>query len=270
MIKVCVILTCFNRKELTKRCIDTLYDARYDMQYVIADDGSTDGTGQMLEAEKKEYSIHILNGTGGWYWCGGMREGISYASKNIAAEYYLLINDDVFVFENALHETINQSVLHDNGVIVGAVCSSDGKLSYGGVLYSGKGIGYQTVSPGAKEPCHTFNANFVLIPQKIFLKAGNIDCHFTHSMGDFAYGLQINKMGYSIYTSQNYVGICEPNVMKGTWQDTSLSRMERIKRKESAKGLPAQEWFFFLKIHFGYRKAIIYSISPYIRILMRK
>ena len=81
---------------------------------------------------------------------------------------------------------------------------------------------------------------------------------------------QFAKEGYEIFQSKEFAGVCNNNDSKGTWTDTSLSRTERIRRKESVKGAPIKQWFYFLKKNFGVLTAIKGSVTPFIRIIIGK
>ena len=112
------------------------------------------------------------------------------------------------------------------------------------------------------------NANCVLIPFYWFRRAGAMDRHYRHSLGDFDYGLALRDAGAKLHVSRDYVGICCDNPVAGTWHDKSLGRIARIKKKETVKGDPAGPWFYYLRKHFGLFTAIRSSLTPYIRILL--
>lgn len=274
-LRVLVIFTCFNRKEKTESCIRTLVEgnSEYELTFLVVDDNSTDGTVQLLNEMKKEFDIHILQGSGGLFYSGGMRLGMEFALENFEAreyDYLLMINDDVIFFEKCISKMINQSGKQNGSIVVGATCNAENQLSYSAIKYI-RGIRYQKVECSEwNTPVDTFNANCVLIPYSTFVKAGCIDSNYVHSLGDFDYGLHLRKMGNHIYVSKEYVGQCENNSIDGTWRDTSLSRIERIKRKENIKGAPTKQWFYFLKKNFGMNRAIVGSITPFMRILIKK
>lgn len=69
---------------------------------------------------------------------------------------------------------------------------------------------------------------------------------------------------------QEIFGICNNNNKKDTWEDTTLRRVERIRRKESIKGAPTKQWFYFLKKNFSLSLTIKGVITPFIRILLGK
>lgn len=281
MIEVTVIMTCFNRKEYTLRCINTLNEAESEdirFNYVVVDDNSTDGTKAAVEELVRERGInaYVLMGTGSLFYSGGMRKGIEWAKANLSdCEFFMLVNDDVR-FDSASvarmialqeQEGREQTSAAKGRVLVGATKDDEGKYSYGGVRYT-KGISYIPVKPEDPDrSCDTFNANCVLIPGNIFMEAPNMDEVYNHSLGDFDYGLSLKRTGAQIEVFQEYIGICNKNKLNGTWNDTSLSRKERIRKKESVKGLPRGEWYHFLKKNFGVGTALIKSVTPYIRIL---
>lgn len=271
MISITVLLTCHNRKEKTKNCIESIHDEKYAIRYIVTDDDSKDGTGELLKVLQREYNIVVLKGNGSLYWCGGMRKAIEYAQRQVdKTDYYVFVNDDVKFNKGILDSVIKRSNKLNNSVIAGATCNAEGELSYGAIRYRANTVQYDTVGIEDWEKCDTFNCNFVLLPEEIFIKAGNFDAHYQHAMADFDYGFHIRKLGYNIYSSDQYVGLCEKNSLKGTWIDSSLSRRERIRKKESVKGLPAREWYYFLKKNFGMKKAIWHSITPYFKILIRQ
>ena len=272
MEKICAILTCYNRCEITTRCVKSLADSnrRLHITFVIVDDASSDRTVESLERLKSEdYDIHILHGDGNLFWCGGMRKGIAYAKSMQEYDYYMLINDDVDFYQEIIEQMVDEVGTTDK-ILVGATCDSNGQFSYGGVRYKGKSIKYTGLEPASQEKCHTFNANCVLLPKSIFMKADNIDETYIHTLGDFDFGLSLYKKGYEIKMFSKYVGICNWNSIAGTWWDKSLSIGERIRKKEQPKGAPFQKWFYFLKKNFGLRKALVYGFTPYIRIVLGK
>lgn len=273
-INITVILTCFNRKEKTIKCIRTLYEnsENVELNFIVVDDNSTDGTLELLKS--LEYNICILNGNGNLYWSGGMRVAIDkYIKNGEKSEYVLLINDDVEFNENVIEKLINRSKIYNDAIVVGATCDDSGNFTYGALKLTQKrkkGL-YDKVYPNSKiELCDTFNANCVLIKDYILREVGNFDSVYKHSLADLDYGFMISKKGYKIISSDDYIGICYRNSLNNTWRDKSLGVLERIKLKESIKGSPFKEWFYFMKKNFGFILAFRYSITPYIRIILKK
>lgn len=268
--KVLGLMTCYNRKEKTVRALRNLIQGNpeIDFTFIVADDGSTDGSYEELQ---KMPEVITLRGNGSLFYSGGMRLAIGEAKMAKAAyDYCLLFNDDVDFVRSAIENLCRKD---DSCIWVGPTSDEQGNLSYGGVVKtSGWRPKTEIVMADSKDgrACDTFNANCVLIPWKIFEKLDNIDEVYTHSMGDFDYGFSARKKGFEIRVSDAFVGACPDNPVQSSWRNTEFSMKERLKRKESPKGLPGKEWFHYLNKNYNLLTAVIYSVIPYLRIVLKK
>ena len=270
MNSVLALFTCFNRKDKTRRAIETLVAGNPEVHFsfLVVDDGSTDGTGEMLQSQSFGAEIQVLRGDGGLFYSRGMRLGMeALLQREQNYDYLLMMNDDVDFFPNCIEHMICQSQNTDNAVIVGATRDEAGNLSYSGIVYE-KGIHYRFQQPGETRPADTMNANCVLIPYGLFRKTGPMDGHYHHSLGDFDYGFALRDAGGQLRVSEQYIGLCTDNPPSGTWHDRSLPRLTRLRKKESVKGDPVGPWFYYLKKHFGLLTALKSSVTPYLRILL--
>lgn len=274
---VTVMLTCFNRIKYTVPCVKSLVEGNPNIsfRFIITDDNSSDGTKEALE--KLPYAITILSGDGQLFWNGGMSKALDYALHSTEkTEYYMLVNDDVAFTAGAIEKLIERqrdcSKEISSAVIVGATADSSGKTSYGGVKLLSKHFAkFGLIEPSKEyQECDTFNGNCVLLPKDVFFKAGNVDSVYRHSMSDYDYGMHIRKLGFKIYNSEEHVGTCNDNDISGSWRDTSLSGKERLKKKESPKGLPKKDWYHFIRKNYGFLPAVYHSVTPYLRILLGK
>lgn len=269
---VTVMLTCFNRRNDTVNCIQSLVQGNpdIDFRFVITDDHSSDGTAETLGT--LPYQITVLEGDGQLFWNGGMRMALQYALDSVdKTQYYMLVNDDVTFRSSAIVKMIERCIAcPEEAVIVGATQDKDGNTSYGGVrLLSRHFAKFAIVEPSQKyEICDTFNGNCVLIPQKIFEQIGNLDPVYRHSMSDYDYGMHIRREGFLIYNTAEHVGMCNDNQVSGSWRDASLPRRQRLRKKESPKGLPRRDWYHFIRKNYGLGSAIYHSLTPYIRIVL--
>lgn len=270
MIRVLGLMTCYNRKEKTVNALNRLIQGNPTIRFsfLVADDQSTDGT---AEALLQMPEVTLLRGNGQLFYSGGMRLAIAAAKELEASyDYCLLFNDDVDFYEGAIEDLCKKE---GSRIWVGPTCDAQGQLSYGGVVRESKWRP-KTRILRADTPegcvCDTFNANCVLIPWNIFLQLENIDSVYTHSMGDFDYGFAAGRKGFEIRVSDQFAGMCSDNPIQNTWRNRELSRKERLLRKETPKGLPAKEWFYYLKKNYHVVTALIYSAIPYLRILLKK
>jgi len=275
--RVAVLMSCFNRRSGTLRCLQAL--GRQSVQQprrveiYLVDDGSSDGT---ADAVRERFpAVHLISGKGNLYWNGGMRLAFAEARKG-EADYYLWLNDDTILVEDAL-DTLQHtdSALKEKGItaiIVGSTrdCRS-GKLTYGGWEMR-KGLVTRTmvrVEPKADAPreCFTMNGNCVLIPREVIDRIGILDGNFTHSFGDFDYGFRACAAGVRLFMSAGYIGTCSENPIAGTWRDTSLPMAKRWKHLTSAKGSPLPDWFLYCRRHLGPAWPL-YLVSPYVKTLV--
>ena len=272
---VIVIFTCHNRAEKTKRCIMSLLSGNplILFQFVVVNDGSSDDTSKILKEINNQYNcITEIIGDGDLYYSKGMRKGMKWINSNQKkAKYILLVNDDVDFLPNTIEKLIEESIIKNDAIIVGATKDYHHNFSYGGVKYKTGTINYELIScEQCDVRCDTFNANCVLIPWQDYVSVEPMDGSYAHACGDFDYGFSLSRSGAMIYTSSFYVGYCIRNTIAGTWHDTTLNRIERIKKKEQAKGLPLQSWLHYLYKNFGLKQMIIHGFTPYIKIIIGK
>ncbi|OBR89892.1 putative glycosyl transferase [Clostridium ragsdalei P11] len=269
--RILVLFTCFNRKDKTLTCVNTLItNNNIDLDFIVVDDSSSDGTTEALE---KYHNIEVITGTGNLFYSGGMRVAIEAAKRRNLADYdyVMFINDDVRFYDLAVSKLVDY-LAGEQAILVGATCDDTGKLSYGGSIKTSKWRPrYKNVMSGTERVyCDTFCANCVLIPKEIFRKLDNIDPVYHHAMGDFDYGCEARRNGVQIIASDFFVGVCNDNSRDNTWRDSNLSIRARIRKKESPKGLPIKEWFYYLKKNHSILTAIIYSISAYVKIFLKR
>lgn len=207
MIRVAIILTVFNRREITLNGLRSLKKSilalggNYSFDIYMTDDGCNDGTS---EAVANEFSdILIIKGNGSLFWGGGMRMAWKTALKSSTEyDYFLWFNDDVDLYDNALIELFEHQ--DKNSIIVGAFCNHQGQTSYGGKN------GNTLICPiGITQKVELMNGNLVLVPNCVYKTIGMIDKRFLHGEGDYDYGLRAKRAGFQLLLTSHYVGIAE-------------------------------------------------------------
>ena len=268
-VRLAVLMTCYNRRELTLDCLRRL-QPQGNFDVYLVDDGSSDNTS---EAVKSHYpDVKVLQGDGSLFWGGGMRLAFGEALKN-SYDYYVWLNDDTILEEDALHTLLKtHQSLSDEGyidsIVVGSIKDSEtGVLTYGGRVLSQKHFyhKFQAIEPSDKpEKCDTMQGNCVLIPRFVADKVGNIDGAFIHTMGDLDYGLRARKLGCTIWITPGYLGTCSQNSVAGSWVDTQISVFDRLKKVVHPKAFPIKPWTVFAKRHKGVFWFFYWTL-PYIR-----
>lgn len=266
MQKIAILLTVFNRKQKTIECLKRLHnqvsikDIKVDIY--VTNDGCTDGTPEAIH--EKFPNVKILNGNGNLFWNRGMYTAWKEAAQN-KYDFYLWLNDDTFVFNNMLEALLTASKnFQDKAIIVGATRSAiSKKATYGGRLINGK-----IPEPnGYIVRVHYFNGNIVLIPKYVYGILGNLDYYFTHSKGDFDYGLRANKAGIESYQVGYFLGECEPHNSLEKWCNPNISFKKRWEAMKKPNGMPPNETFHLEHRHFGLLPALFHYITIHIRCL---
>ena len=273
--KIAILLCCHERKEHTKVCLDTLlenFPGSLEPTVVVVDAGSTDGTPEMLLSYPMKSGKLILIRKGpDLFWTGAMRIAMSYAAKRLKdSDYVFLVNDDVRFLPGAMDALVQRMEEVHADAVVGATKAGNGMQSYGGVRLTSRCLARYELIPPSKEPelCDTFNCNCLLLSGTCFLTMGNLDRAYVHSLGDYDYGLRLKKAGKIVVNSADYTGICDDNKTEGSWRDKTLSRRERLKKKESPKGLPRRDWYHYVRKNYSFPAALYHSLTPYLRILL--
>lgn len=211
--KIAVLMTVHNRKDVTLRSLQTLYNTidflREELIFDIymTDDGCTDGTSEAVANLFPQ--VTILKGDGNLFWGRGMNTAWKAAASIYDYDAYIWMNDDAYLYDNALAELIKGwRELGDNTIISGAFVDVEGNPSYGGmnkhlIPYKANG-NYQKID--------YMNGNFVLVPKCIFKKVGYIDGFYHHGGGDFAYGCKAIRDGFNVVLSSCNVGTTNRNM----------------------------------------------------------
>ncbi|WP_256386955.1 glycosyltransferase family 2 protein [Algoriphagus sp. A40] len=260
-----MLLTCFNRKEKTKKCLEHLFSQNLPvgvaLQVFVCDDGSSDGTGEMLEKEFPK--VIVVSGTGDLFWNGGMNLAWAKAKEFDSFDFFLWLNDDTYLEIDGLKSLLeNYAKLPSPAVLIGACYDPRTKdFSFGGTNSSAP-----IIPNGKLQEVSLINGNLVLIPAEIDQKLNGLSSAFTHYFGDYDYGLRAQKAGFPCYTSTGYLATCESNEAV-FWGDSKLPFSKRWKLVHDTKGLALREYFHFLKIHFGLFKGYKTLASVYFRVL---
>lgn len=232
MIQIAAILTCFNRREKTILCLKSLFEAldnynegcpnrEIDITVFLTDDGCTDGTTAAILSEfsNKLQKIHILKGTGGLFWAGGMRFAWSTALKyKNDWDFFLLLNDDVALLPNCIYElmcTHEFSLKHKGkaGLYSGITYSTTEPhvLTYSGCIWLNKTTGKMKMLGEADVPqlCDVTNANILLVDRSVYEKIGIFYDGFIHGGADHDYSFQANKSGFPVWVTASCCGFCD-------------------------------------------------------------
>lgn len=262
---IAVLLTVFNRKQKTLESLERLYGQvlveGYKVDVYLTNDGCTDGTPEAVREAFPE--VHLVGGDGSLFWNRGMYTAWAEAAKS-DYDYYLWLNDDTFVYSYMLSDLMALSCEKQNkAIIIGATEATDhSRLTYGGRDEKGN------VPPvGAVTEVSHFNGNIVLVPRAVYRILGNLDYYFTHSKGDFDYGLRAKREGIMMYQAARCLGECDSHPTLDKWCNPEVPLKQRWEMLYRPNGMPPNETFHLEKRHYGITKALFHYFTIHLRCL---
>lgn len=264
---IAVLLTVFNRKEKTIQCLKRLYNILplegYLVDVYLTDDGCTDGTPEAVAEQFPQ--VNIIHAKGDLFWNRGMWTAWDTAAKTKDYDFYLWLNDDTFVYDNMLKVLTDSAVeTNEKAIIVGATESTDHSvITYGGRLQNGS----IPKPDGDLTKVDYFNGNIVLIPRAAYMVLGNLDHYFTHSKGDFDYGMRAKKAGIAIYQCGMVLGECDEHPTLDKWCNPDVPFAQRWKMLNRPNGMPPKETFHLEKRPKGLITASFHYLTIYLRCL---
>lgn len=261
---IAILLTVYNRKLKTIKCLDNIFNqdsfSNYEIKIFLTDDGSTDGTSELI---KSKYPEVIITKGDNLYWNRGMWTSWNTAIKDKQYDFYLWLNDDTFTYPFMLNHLIKTSSLYsDKAIIVGPTIDTHGLSIH---TYGGRKNKELVPLNGNIQECDSFNGNIVLIPSYVYSIVGMNDPIFHHSLGDLDYGLRAHKSGIKIFQLGKAVGECDRHNRIMKWCDPDVTLTERIKFLLQPNGYPPKEVFYFNKRHYGTFIAIIRLLTTFTR-----
>ena len=216
MNEIFIAIPVYNRKKLTNRCLTSLLTQTYrDFKIVVCDDGSTDGTADMIKKDFPE--IVLLKGKGTLYWSGGYNLCLKYIFKNATNQDYLLsLNNDIGFDDDYLSELKIAAEDNPDKMIISAAYDSENKAKVVMQGCNADSITLRQVS--VKNPSVNYDAvnnvcgRGLLIPIIIAKKIGYADQRRFPMVGDHDLSFRYRKndikavVAYKakIYTGPSY------------------------------------------------------------------
>ncbi|MEZ7505859.1 glycosyltransferase family 2 protein [Flavobacterium sp. Arc2] len=264
---IAVLLTCHNRKLKTLGCLTSFYTSNLPQDFILdvflVDDGSTDGTAEAIKINFP--SVKIVYGDGNLYWNRGMHLAWQTAVATKDYDYYLWLNDDTILFENAINIMLNSSQTKKNEAII---CGCTQSLENKKITYGGRKDGVMIEPNGSLQKCDLINGNFLLIPKAVYELNGILDPLFHHALGDHEYGLRAQKKGIDSFISPVYIGYCEQNLGANKSFRVDVPIIDRLKHLYSPLGVNPIVYFKYDYRYFGLLNAVKHFFSIHLHSLI--
>ena len=210
-----ILLPVHNRCEITRDFIDCLKAQTWQNYHlVLIDDGSTDGTDQMVRDRVE--NLTVIRGNGDWWWAGCLQQGFNFLKKRGLShdDFVLIINDDVVFDKDFLAKGIAILEKEKQALLLAQFQGEDNSPPQEtGIHVDLKKL---TFSP----PSHSNDIN-CLPTRGLFLKWGDFEniggFHPTllpHFFSDYEFTIRAYNKGYRCLTSPE-VTLSSESLTKG-------------------------------------------------------
>lgn len=255
LLPLCVLVTCYNRVAITLpnlvRLCNALDEADQPYSLFVLDDASPDGTGDAIR-ERLPHAT-VVTSEGNLFWNRGMRRILTVAregGKHFSG--YLIFNDDVRVFANAVADTIGVwrrlNVERPTTIATATHATDNLRTTYSGYRLKNRyhPMAVRMIDPdGNLQPVDTFNGNFVLIPRSTMEAIDPFDPVYWHSFGDIDLGLAIRARGEPVLLAPYPIGECDDRGAQGARSRHGM--MVRIRKGFTGLENPRQNMHLILK-----------------------
>lgn len=202
---VFVLLPVHNRSAITSKFVRCLAAQTYQrLNLVILDDGSTDGTAQMVREILPDAAI--VMGDGSWWWSGCMQRGYEWLSRKCPDDddVILFANDDITFSEDFVERGVD-FLRKMPGVLLGArLLNKDGAVLETGVEADLWRFIFRTAGKAEKINC--------LPTRALFLRWGSmrqIGGFHPHLLpqywADYEYTMRAHRLGMHCVTSNRVI-----------------------------------------------------------------
>ena len=191
-----------NRKDITEQfikclCVQTLNN----YHLILIDDGSTDGTEEMVRSFVSEYKVTIIKGNGKLWWAGGLQQGIKWLKKNTSQDALVIfINDDVIFDNNFLEIGVGIIERKKNTLLLAKLIDTNtGIIKESGVSADLSKLSFKVAENSNNINCLSTRGLFLRL-EDINNIGGFYPNILPHYWSDYEFTIRAKRKGLSLYT----------------------------------------------------------------------
>lgn len=201
-----IVIPVFNRKKFTEDCLRSLQNQTSKaFRTIIVDDGSTDGTAEMIQTQFPD--VILIKAAGNLFWTAATNLGIQHALEQ-GAMYVMTLNNDTLASEDFI-ENMYKWAKQKPDALLGAL----GLDAYSKkTVFGGERLNWLTNTStavlntlpldkqhGLHKVTH-FPGRGLWIPRKVFDKIGLFDVkRFPHYFADYDFTYSATRAGFEIF-----------------------------------------------------------------------
>jgi len=196
-----IILPVHNRKDITELFIKSLVSQIYkEFKLILVDDGSTDGTDEMVLNYLPD-SI-ILKGDGNLWWAGGLHKGYEWIKENVNSSQVLLINDDTIISEEFLKTGIDLLNKNDKTLFLAQAYDKNNNHVDSGVHVDWDKLTFNQAKN--KDEINCLSTRGLFLQVKDFLEIGGFyPLILPHYLSDYEFTIRAYNNGYKLKIEEN-------------------------------------------------------------------
>jgi GT2 family glycosyltransferase len=217
---VFIVIPVFNRREFTRNCLLSLTQQTYrNLEVIVVDDGSTDGTSEMIEKEFP--NVILIKGDGNLWWAGATNKGIEYVlqkRKYDKTDFILTLNNDLEVPDDYLEKLVYNSTIYKKAILgsVSVDISAENHMDFCGIKwneftgkYYSKARAYHYSYDELKRKEQVIHSDMLpgrgtLIPIEVFSEVGLFDSiNFPQYAADEDFTLRAKRKGWDLLLPTN-------------------------------------------------------------------
>ena len=207
-----IIIISYNTKEITKNCIESIYQSNpsFPFEILIIDNTSKDGSVEMLKSLQSRYdNLHLLENKENTGFARANNQGVSRSK----GKYILLLNSDTIVLDDALNKLVEYYKNHEDTIhFLGAKLLNADKspqascgpfytlpVIIAALFFRGDYYGLTRYSPNKPKEVDWISGACILTRRDIFDKVNGFDENIFMYMDEIDLLFRAKNQGYHVY-----------------------------------------------------------------------